>query len=158
MLTRLASTGLDQVADLREYLAQVPDPRSRCGVRHSLESVLMLAAAAVAAGASLSPRSRNGPRPPRARTIEALPAPDDLGFPASTQVFQLTRYRTDRATGIHETHTGYGITSLPAGTSPATIAGGRPMPGLSRQVTKPAETRCGGRVVHIGGAMGTRVR
>ncbi|WP_240490865.1 ISAs1 family transposase [Amycolatopsis vancoresmycina] len=56
------------------------------------------------------------------RTIEVLPAPDDLGFPATTQVFQLTRYRTDRTTGTCETHTGYGITSLPAGTGPTDIA------------------------------------
>ncbi|MFC5092173.1 ISAs1 family transposase [Amycolatopsis plumensis] len=56
------------------------------------------------------------------RTIETLPAPDDLGFPATTQVFQVTRYRTDRTTGTRETHTGYGITSLPSDTSPAAIA------------------------------------
>ena len=56
------------------------------------------------------------------RTIETLPAPDDLGFPATTQVFQITRYRTDRTTGTRETNTGYGITSLPDSTSPATIA------------------------------------
>jgi predicted transposase YbfD/YdcC len=56
------------------------------------------------------------------RTIEVLPAPDDLGFPATTQVFPLTRYRTDRTTGTHATHTGHGITSLPTGTDPAGIA------------------------------------
>ena len=56
------------------------------------------------------------------RTIEVLPAPDDLGFPATAQVFQLTRHRTSRTTGTRETHTDYGITSLPASTSPATIA------------------------------------
>lgn len=39
------------VADLREYLARVPDPRARRGVRHSVESLLGLAAAAVLAGA-----------------------------------------------------------------------------------------------------------
>ena len=50
-LTRLASADLDHVADLRDYLALVPDPRKRRGVRHSLGSVLALAAAAVAAGA-----------------------------------------------------------------------------------------------------------
>lgn len=51
MLTRLASADLDRAADLRDYLALVPDPRKRRGVRHSLGSVLALAAAAVAAGA-----------------------------------------------------------------------------------------------------------
>ncbi|MEV4055688.1 ISAs1 family transposase [Amycolatopsis sp. NPDC049688] len=45
------------------------------------------------------------------RTIETLPAPDDLDFPATTQVSQITRYRADRTTGTRETHTGYGITS-----------------------------------------------
>jgi predicted transposase YbfD/YdcC len=38
------------VVDLREYLRVVPDPRCRRGVRHSLVSILGLAAAAVAAG------------------------------------------------------------------------------------------------------------
>ncbi|WP_315863308.1 ISAs1 family transposase [Amycolatopsis sp. FBCC-B4732] len=57
------------------------------------------------------------------RTIETMPAPDDLGFPATTQVFQITGYRTDRTTRTRETHTGYGITSLPTGTGPANIAG-----------------------------------
>jgi predicted transposase YbfD/YdcC len=42
---------LEQVADLRDYLAQVPDPRDRRGVRHSAGSLLALAAAAVLAGA-----------------------------------------------------------------------------------------------------------
>lgn len=40
------------VCDLRECLARVRDPRCRRGVRHSLVSILGLAAAAVAAGAS----------------------------------------------------------------------------------------------------------
>ena len=40
----------DQCRDLLVYLAQVPDPRSARGVRHSLVSVLALAAAAVIAG------------------------------------------------------------------------------------------------------------
>ncbi|MGK3207748.1 ISAs1 family transposase [Amycolatopsis sp. MEPSY49] len=57
------------------------------------------------------------------RTIEVLPAPANLDFPHAATVFQITRYRTDRATGTRETHTGYGITNLPAGTGPATIAG-----------------------------------
>jgi DDE_Tnp_1-associated len=41
----------EQVADLRDYLASVPDPRARRGVRHSVGSLLTLAAAAVLAGA-----------------------------------------------------------------------------------------------------------
>ena len=56
------------------------------------------------------------------RTIETLPAPADLDFPGATQVFQTTRYRTDRATGTLETHTSYGLTNLPTTTGPAGIA------------------------------------
>lgn len=41
----------EQVADLRDYLASVPDPRARRGVRHSAGSLLALTAAAVLAGA-----------------------------------------------------------------------------------------------------------
>ncbi len=41
----------ERVADLRDYLARVPDPRDRRGVRHPAGSVLALAAAAVLAGA-----------------------------------------------------------------------------------------------------------
>ena len=37
---------------LAEYLAWVPDPRNRRGVRHSLTSLLMAAVAAVLAGAT----------------------------------------------------------------------------------------------------------
>jgi len=43
--------GPEQMADLREYLARVPDPRDRRGVRHSAGSLLALAAAAVLTGA-----------------------------------------------------------------------------------------------------------
>jgi predicted transposase YbfD/YdcC len=43
--------GPEQMADLRDYLARVPDPRARRGVRHSAGSLLALAAAAVLAGA-----------------------------------------------------------------------------------------------------------
>jgi predicted transposase YbfD/YdcC len=39
----------DAVADLREHLALVPDPRKRRGVRHTVGSILAIAAAAVAA-------------------------------------------------------------------------------------------------------------
>ena len=43
--------GVEQMAELREYLSRVPDPRARRGVRHSAGSLLALAAAAVLAGA-----------------------------------------------------------------------------------------------------------
>jgi predicted transposase YbfD/YdcC len=46
-----AVAGLEQVADLRDYLSRVPDPRARRGVRHSVGSLLALAAAAVLSGA-----------------------------------------------------------------------------------------------------------
>lgn len=39
------------MADLREHFAVVPDPRKRRGIRHSLCSILVIAAAAVCAGA-----------------------------------------------------------------------------------------------------------
>ena len=39
----------DTVTDLREHLALVPDPRKRRGVRHTIGSILAIAAAAVAA-------------------------------------------------------------------------------------------------------------
>jgi predicted transposase YbfD/YdcC len=42
---------LEQVADLRDYLRVVPDPRDRRGVRHPIGSILLIAAAAVLAGA-----------------------------------------------------------------------------------------------------------
>lgn len=42
---------VEQVADLRDYLSRVPDPRDRRGVRHPAGSLLALAAAAVLAGA-----------------------------------------------------------------------------------------------------------
>lgn len=41
----------ERVADLREYLDRVPDPRARRGVRHSAGSLLALTAAAVLSGA-----------------------------------------------------------------------------------------------------------
>ena len=42
--------GSEQVADLRVYLARVPDPRARRGVRHSAGSLLAFAAVAVVTG------------------------------------------------------------------------------------------------------------
>lgn len=47
----LGSVPVDEVPDLRGFLEAVPDPRDPRGVRHSLVSVLVVAAAAVAAGA-----------------------------------------------------------------------------------------------------------
>lgn len=56
------------------------------------------------------------------RTIEVLPAPTDLDFPGAAQVFQITRYRTDRTTGERETHTWVGVTTLaPDQATPAQI-------------------------------------
>lgn len=56
------------------------------------------------------------------RTIEVLPAPTDLNFPGATQVFQITRYRTDRTTGTRENHTWTGVTTLtPTQATPAQI-------------------------------------
>ncbi|NKE64092.1 ISAs1 family transposase, partial [Lentzea sp. PSKA42] len=51
VLDRLVPVAVDRIADLREFVAGVPDPRRRRGVRHSLASILLLAASAVAAGA-----------------------------------------------------------------------------------------------------------
>lgn len=57
------------------------------------------------------------------RIIEVLPAPEDLDFPGAAQIFQITRYRTNRATGTRQTETIYGITSLtPHAAGPAHIA------------------------------------
>lgn len=50
-LTTLPPLTPDTVADLRCFLAAVPDPRRRRGIRHPIGSVLTLAALAVAAGA-----------------------------------------------------------------------------------------------------------
>ncbi|HKS46021.1 MAG TPA: transposase family protein [Amycolatopsis sp.] len=49
-LPRVGVPGVEEVADLREYLAVVADPRARRGVRHTLMSVLLITAAAVVAG------------------------------------------------------------------------------------------------------------
>jgi predicted transposase YbfD/YdcC len=46
------------------------------------------------------------------RTIQVQTTPDDLDFPGVAQVFRITRDRTDRTTGKHETHTWFGVTSL----------------------------------------------
>jgi predicted transposase YbfD/YdcC len=50
-VSAVAVDGPEQVADLREYLVLVPDPRARRGVRHTLMSILLITAAAVTAGA-----------------------------------------------------------------------------------------------------------
>jgi predicted transposase YbfD/YdcC len=47
------------------------------------------------------------------RTLHVLPAPQDVAFPATAQVFRITRHRTDRTTGKKETHIWTGVTSLP---------------------------------------------
>ncbi|GGW25180.1 hypothetical protein GCM10010294_70540 [Streptomyces griseoloalbus] len=43
---------LETAADLRSYLAAVPDPRARRGIRHPWAALLTAAAAAVLAGAA----------------------------------------------------------------------------------------------------------
>lgn len=49
------------------------------------------------------------------RVLHVLPAPADLGFPGTAQVFRITRHRTHRTTGRHHAHTVYGVTSVPPG-------------------------------------------
>jgi predicted transposase YbfD/YdcC len=50
-LPPVAADGSGQWGDLREHLTGVPDPRARRGVRHTFMSILLVAAAAVLAGA-----------------------------------------------------------------------------------------------------------
>jgi hypothetical protein len=50
-LSPAVTDGLGQLGDLREHLIGVPDPRARRGVRHTFMSILLVAAAAVLAGA-----------------------------------------------------------------------------------------------------------
>jgi predicted transposase YbfD/YdcC len=45
------ATALNRVADLREHLAVVPDPRHRRGIRHTITTILLIAAAAALTGA-----------------------------------------------------------------------------------------------------------
>jgi predicted transposase YbfD/YdcC len=45
------ATALRKVADLREHLATVPDPRHRRGTRHTITTILLIAAAAALTGA-----------------------------------------------------------------------------------------------------------
>ncbi len=57
------------------------------------------------------------------RTLDILPAPDDVAFPAATQVFRITRQCTDRGSGKQETHAWVGVTDLdPHQATPAQIA------------------------------------
>src|SRR6266550_365456 len=50
-LTRTDGVSDEDVWGLSDHLSVVPDPRKRRGVRHRLESILLIAAAAVCAGA-----------------------------------------------------------------------------------------------------------
>ena len=56
-----------RAADLRDYLARIPDPRHRRGIRHPLPAILGIAAAAVAAGArsltAISEWATDAPQP-----------------------------------------------------------------------------------------------
>ena len=115
----------EQVADLREFLAGVPDPRDprdrrdrrdRRGVRHSAGSLLALAAAAVLAGAwsfaaigeTCTTTDVEHGRTER-RTVQLAPLGDYLGYPAidfphATQAFLIERYITHH-TSKHSAHT-----------------------------------------------------
>jgi hypothetical protein len=80
-----------------------------------------------AAGDALAARAGITPAPASAtaeqRVIDVLPAPDHLDFPGGTHVFQLTRHRTNRTTGTHQTETAHDITSLTTDqAAPAQIA------------------------------------
>jgi predicted transposase YbfD/YdcC len=48
--TNAADQCVEDVFDLADHLAVVPDPRKRRGIRHTLRSILLIAAAAVCAG------------------------------------------------------------------------------------------------------------
>src|ERR1044072_1949248 len=50
VLDRLGPVVGNRPADLRRFVERVPDPRCRRGVRHSLASIVLLGAAAVAGG------------------------------------------------------------------------------------------------------------
>ena len=57
------------------------------------------------------------------RILHLLPAPEGADFPATEQVFRITRHRAERTTGKKETHIWTGVTSLPAPLAdPAQIA------------------------------------
>jgi hypothetical protein len=47
------------------------------------------------------------------RTLEVLPAPENIDSPNTAQVFRITRQRTDPSSGKQETHTWVGLTDLP---------------------------------------------
>ncbi|HEY8978071.1 MAG TPA: transposase family protein, partial [Streptomyces sp.] len=51
MLEKLGPLDAERIADLRPYLAAVPDPRSRQGRWYSLVSVLLVCACAAVSGA-----------------------------------------------------------------------------------------------------------
>jgi predicted transposase YbfD/YdcC len=58
------------------------------------------------------------------RTIQVLPAPENVSFPGAAQVFLIERYVTDRATGRSSAVAVLGVTSLTAQRAgPAQIAG-----------------------------------
>jgi predicted transposase YbfD/YdcC len=57
------------------------------------------------------------------RTMEVLPAPEDIAFPDAAQVFRITRERTNHTSGKQQTHTWVGVTNLTAQqAAPAQIA------------------------------------
>lgn len=70
LFEQLGPLDLDDLPDLRGYLAWVPDPRSRQGRWYSLESLLAVCACAVVAGATtleaVCEWARNAPNETRA--------------------------------------------------------------------------------------------
>ena len=131
-----------QCPGLLEYLAGVPDPRDRRGVRHSLASLLMTAVAAVLAGnahyilvvkknqPTLHAQLKNLPwrQIPAAarqhdrghgreehRTLQAAAVAAGLAFPHAAQAIRLTRrIRPLAGQKKWRTVTVYAITSLTA--------------------------------------------
>ena len=75
--------GAEQVVDLREHLAAVPDPRARRGVRHTLMSILLVTASAVLAGA---------------RSFAAI---GEWAADAPQYVLEMLGTRRDRLHGLH---------------------------------------------------------
>lgn len=79
----VAATGPEQVVDLREHLATVPDPRARRGVRHTFMSILLVTAAAVLAGS------------------QSFAAIGEWAAQAPQHVLAMPGTRWDRSRGVH---------------------------------------------------------
>lgn len=81
----VAMTAPEQVADVREHLGVVPDPRARRGVRHTVLSILLVTASAVLAGA---------------RSFAAI---GEWAADAPQQVLEMLGTRRDRLHGMCQT-------------------------------------------------------